>query len=31
MEKDVDYIVHEDKIVIIDENTGRPQPGQAIL
>jgi len=28
MEKDVDYIVEEDKIVIIDENTGRPQPGR---
>lgn len=28
MEKDVDYIVHEGKIVIIDENTGRPQPGR---
>lgn len=28
MEKDVDYIIHEDKIVIIDENTGRPQPGR---
>lgn len=28
MEKDVDYIVEEGKIVIIDENTGRPQPGR---
>lgn len=28
MEKDVDYIVDADKIVIIDENTGRPQPGR---
>ena len=28
MEKDVDYIVQEEKIVIIDENTGRPQPGR---
>ncbi|MDE3045334.1 MAG: preprotein translocase subunit SecA [Verrucomicrobiota bacterium] len=28
MEKDVDYIVAENKIVIIDENTGRPQPGR---
>lgn len=28
MERDVEYIVHEDKIVIIDENTGRPQPGR---
>lgn len=28
MEKDIDYIVHEQKIVIIDENTGRPQPGR---
>ena len=24
MEKDVDYIIAEEKIVIIDENTGRP-------
>jgi preprotein translocase subunit SecA len=28
MEKDVDYIVQDDKIVIIDENTGRAQPGR---
>jgi len=28
MERDVDYIVNEGKIVIIDENTGRPQPGR---
>jgi preprotein translocase subunit SecA len=28
MEKDVDYIIHENKIIIIDENTGRPQPGR---
>ena len=28
MEKDVDYIVSDRKIVIIDENTGRPQPGR---
>jgi len=28
MEKDVDYIVADRKIVIIDENTGRPQPGR---
>ena len=28
MEKDVDYIVDQQKIVIIDENTGRPQPGR---
>lgn len=28
MERDVDYIVDADKIVIIDENTGRPQPGR---
>lgn len=28
MEKDVDYIVQDEKIVIIDENTGRPQPGR---
>ena len=28
MEKDVDYIIQESKIVIIDENTGRPQPGR---
>lgn len=28
MERDVDYIVQEGKIVIIDEHTGRPQPGR---
>ena len=28
MERDVDYMVHENKVVIIDENTGRPQPGR---
>ncbi|MCI5051575.1 MAG: preprotein translocase subunit SecA [Simkaniaceae bacterium] len=28
MERDVDYIIQEGKIVIIDENTGRPQPGR---
>lgn len=28
MERDVDYIVAEGKIVIIDENTGRAQPGR---
>lgn len=28
MEKDVDYIVQNEQIVIIDENTGRPQPGR---
>ena len=28
MEKDVDYIVSDNKIIIIDENTGRPQPGR---
>lgn len=28
MEKDVDYIIQDQKIVIIDENTGRPQPGR---
>ncbi len=28
MEKDVDYIIHDNKIIIIDENTGRPQPGR---
>lgn len=28
MERDVDYIVQEDKVIIIDENTGRPQPGR---
>lgn len=28
MDRDVDYIIDENKIVIIDENTGRPQPGR---
>lgn len=28
MEKDVDYIIHENKIIIIDEHTGRAQPGR---
>lgn len=28
MEKDVDYIIQDGKIVIVDENTGRPQPGR---
>lgn len=28
MDRDVDYIVQDGKIVIIDENTGRPQPGR---
>ncbi|EPP37981.1 secA DEAD-like domain protein, partial [Chlamydia psittaci 84-8471/1] len=28
MERDVDYIVRNDQIVIIDEHTGRPQPGR---
>lgn len=28
MERDVDYIIEQDKIVIIDEHTGRPQPGR---
>lgn len=28
MEKDVDYIVADGKVIIIDENTGRPQPGR---
>ncbi|MCF7806733.1 MAG: preprotein translocase subunit SecA, partial [Simkaniaceae bacterium] len=28
MEKDIDYIVQDNKIVIIDEHTGRPQPGR---
>ena len=28
MERDVEYIVYDDKIIIIDENTGRPQPGR---
>lgn len=28
MERDVDYMIHEGKIVIIDEHTGRAQPGR---
>jgi preprotein translocase subunit SecA len=28
MEKDIAYIIQDSKIVIIDENTGRPQPGR---
>lgn len=28
MERDVDYMVQDDKIIIIDENTGRAQPGR---
>ncbi|MDF2549427.1 MAG: protein translocase subunit SecA [Chlamydiales bacterium] len=28
MEADVDYMVQEQKVVIIDEHTGRPQPGR---
>lgn len=28
MERDVDYIIQDNKIVIIDEHTGRPQPGR---
>ena len=28
MERDVDYMIDQDKIIIIDENTGRPQPGR---
>lgn len=28
MEKDVDYIIQDEKIVIIDEHTGRMQPGR---
>jgi preprotein translocase subunit SecA len=28
MEKDVDYIIDDNKVVIIDEHTGRPQPGR---
>ena len=28
MEKDVDYMVQNDKVIIIDEHTGRPQPGR---
>jgi len=28
MDKDVDYIIQDNKIIIIDENTGRAQPGR---
>lgn len=28
MERDVDYMVQEGKVIIVDENTGRPQPGR---
>lgn len=28
LKKDIDYIIHEDKIIIIDENTGRAMPGR---
>lgn len=28
MERDVDYLVQKGKVIIIDENTGRPQPGR---
>ncbi|NGX55919.1 MAG: Protein translocase subunit SecA [Candidatus Anoxychlamydiales bacterium] len=28
MERDVDYIIDKNEIIIIDENTGRPQPGR---
>jgi len=28
MERDVEYMVQEGQVVIIDENTGRPQPGR---
>lgn len=28
MEKDVDYIIQDNQVVIIDEHTGRPQPGR---
>lgn len=28
MEKDIDYILEGGKVIIIDENTGRPQPGR---
>lgn len=28
MERDVDYMVHGGKVIIIDEHTGRPQPGR---
>ncbi len=28
MERDVDYMVQEGKVIIVDEHTGRPQPGR---
>jgi len=28
MERDIEYIVQDEQIIIIDENTGRPQPGR---
>lgn len=28
MERDVDYMVQDGKVIIVDENTGRPQPGR---
>jgi len=28
MERDIDYMVQNEKVVIIDEHTGRPQPGR---
>ena len=28
MEKDVEYIVQDGKVIVVDENTGRPQPGR---
>ena len=28
LKKDIDYIIHEGKIIIIDENTGRAMPGR---
>ena len=28
MERDVDYLVQQGKVIIIDEHTGRPQPGR---
>ncbi|MFV1995691.1 MAG: preprotein translocase subunit SecA, partial [Verrucomicrobiales bacterium] len=27
-EKDVEYVVHENKVIIVDENTGREMPGR---
>ncbi len=28
MERDIDYMVQDGKVIIVDENTGRPQPGR---